>query len=49
MSVLKLYTRSFHPDEAFGAGGLGFKGDNRGFSESEGVPAEKSTTSLPSI
>lgn len=31
MSILTLYTRSFHPDEAFGLGGLGFKGDNRGF------------------
>ncbi|WP_225770308.1 hypothetical protein [Inquilinus sp. Marseille-Q2685] len=32
--MLTLYTRSFHPDEAFGLGGLGFKGDNRGFSSS---------------
>lgn len=34
MSRLTLYTRSFHPDEDFGFGGLGFKGDNRKFSSS---------------
>ncbi len=34
MSRITLYTRSFHPDANFGAGGLGFKGDNRGFSDS---------------
>jgi hypothetical protein len=32
MGQVTLHTRSFHPDEAFGLGGLGFKGDNRGFS-----------------
>lgn len=37
MSILTLYTRSFHPDANFGAGGLGFKGDNRGFSTADNV------------
>jgi hypothetical protein len=37
MTTLVLHTRSFHPDANFGAGGLGFKGDNRGFSDSLGV------------
>jgi hypothetical protein len=32
MSKLILYTRSFHPMESFGAGGLFFEGDNRDFS-----------------
>jgi hypothetical protein len=32
MGQVTLYTRAFHPDEAFGLGGVGFKGDNRGFS-----------------
>lgn len=32
MTKLTLYTRSFHPDANFGAGGLGFEGDNRNFS-----------------
>ncbi len=39
MSILTLYTRSFHPDEAFGLGGLGFKGDNRGFSSNPAATA----------
>jgi len=39
MSILTLHTRSFHPDEAFGLGGLGFKGDNRGFSSDTGATA----------
>lgn len=39
MSLLVLYTRSFHPDANFGAGGLGFEGDNRGFSGDPGVSA----------
>jgi hypothetical protein len=29
--VYRLYTRSFHPAETFGSSGLGFSGDNRGF------------------
>jgi hypothetical protein len=37
VSKLKLHTRSFHPDRNFGLGGLGFKGDSRGFSDSTGV------------
>lgn len=32
MTVIKFCTRSFHPDANFGAGGLGFEGDDRGFS-----------------
>jgi hypothetical protein len=36
MSKLILHTRSFHPLENFGAGGLGYKGDNRNFSTSTG-------------
>lgn len=37
MSILKLYVRSFHPLSNFGVGGLGYHGDNRGFSHSTGV------------
>jgi hypothetical protein len=37
MSRLILHTRSFHPLENFGAGGLGFEGDNRNFRTSTGV------------
>lgn len=37
MSIITIFTRSFHPDKNFGAGGLGFKGDNRKFSLSRGV------------
>ena len=37
MSKIKLHTRSFHPDRNFGLGGLGFKGDSRGFSDALGV------------
>lgn len=37
MSSVILHTRSFHPLENFGAGGLGFHGDNRNFSTSTGV------------
>ncbi|MEM6373359.1 MAG: hypothetical protein AAF727_11350 [Pseudomonadota bacterium] len=32
MSAITICTRSFHPDANFGAGGLGFEGDDRGFS-----------------
>jgi hypothetical protein len=32
MSILTIYTRSFHPRENFRSGGLFFHGDNRGFS-----------------
>ncbi len=32
MSDITICTRSFHPDANFGAGGLGFEGDDRGFS-----------------
>lgn len=32
MTAIKLVTRSFHPDANFGAGGLGFEGDDRNFS-----------------
>lgn len=32
MSEIYIHTRSFHPNKNFGAGGLGFEGDNRGFS-----------------
>lgn len=39
MSILKLYVRSFHPLSNFGVGGLGFHGDNRGFSHDPGVTA----------
>ncbi|AJD39836.1 hypothetical protein C9413_18885 [Rhizobium sp. SEMIA 4085] len=39
MSKLTLWTRSFHPLENFGAGGLFFEGDNRNFSTSLGVTA----------
>lgn len=31
MSTYRLHTRSFHPAEKFGDAGLGFSGDNRGF------------------
>jgi hypothetical protein len=34
MSILKIYTRSFHPREDFRTGGMFFHGDNRGFSAS---------------
>ncbi|MFP7675842.1 hypothetical protein ACG74X_21185 [Marivita sp. S0852] len=37
MSVLRFFVRSFHPLSNFGVGGLGFHGDNRGFSHDEGV------------
>lgn len=37
MNELILHTRSFHPLENFGAGGLGYEGDNRNFSTSLGV------------
>jgi hypothetical protein len=37
MTKIKLHTRSFHPDANFGSGGLGFKGDNRGFKDAEKV------------
>ncbi|MVA72652.1 hypothetical protein GOZ81_16380 [Agrobacterium vitis] len=33
MSILTIYTRSFHPREDFRTGGLFFHGDNRGFSD----------------
>lgn len=39
MSVLKLFVRSFHPLSNFGLGGLGYHGDNRGFSHDPGVTA----------
>jgi hypothetical protein len=39
MGQVTLHTRSFHPDVAFGLGGLGFKGDNRGFSSDLGATA----------
>ena len=39
MTAVKLYTRSFHPDANFGAGGLGFEGDDRGFSFDPAVTA----------
>ena len=39
MAILKLWTRSFHSQKNFGAGGLFFNGDGRGFSSSEGVTA----------
>jgi hypothetical protein len=32
MTAITICTRSFHPDANFGAGGLAFEGDNRGFS-----------------
>lgn len=32
MTRYTLHCRTFHPDEGFGLGGMGFKGDNRGFS-----------------
>lgn len=32
MSRIRIHTRSFHPGETFGSSGLGFSGDNRGFS-----------------
>lgn len=32
MPVYRIYERAFHPDENFGLGGMGFKGDNRGYS-----------------
>ncbi len=34
MSNLVLHAGSFHPLENFGAGGLGYEGDNRNFSTS---------------
>jgi hypothetical protein len=36
MSSLILHTRSFHPLENFGAGGLGYEGDNRDFGTDTG-------------
>jgi hypothetical protein len=39
MSKLILHTRSFHPLENFGLGGLGYEGDNRNFSADPGVTA----------
>ncbi|WP_417818894.1 hypothetical protein [Tritonibacter scottomollicae] len=32
MSIYYIFERAFHPDEGFGLGGFGFKGDNRKFS-----------------
>jgi hypothetical protein len=37
MSKIILHTRSFHPDSNFGFGGLFFRGDSRGFSDSVGA------------
>ncbi|MDD7973867.1 hypothetical protein [Roseinatronobacter alkalisoli] len=37
MSFLRFYVRSFHPQANFGASGLGYSGDNRGFSYSLSV------------
>ncbi len=37
MSFLRLFVRSFHPQANFGISGLGYHGDDRGFSTSEGV------------
>ncbi|MBC9247746.1 hypothetical protein H4P12_13775 [Paracoccus sp. 11-3] len=37
MSIVSIFTRSFHPDKNFGAGGLGFERDNRDFSLQRGV------------
>ncbi|WP_105432929.1 MULTISPECIES: hypothetical protein [Neorhizobium] len=37
MTEIALHTRSFHPQENFGAGGLFYEGDNRGFSTSLGA------------
>ncbi len=37
MSFLRLYVRSFHPMANFGISGLGYHGDDRGFSYSTGV------------
>ncbi|MDA7423072.1 hypothetical protein, partial [Tritonibacter multivorans] len=34
MSAYVIHARAFHPDKKFGLGGLGFHGDNRGFSAS---------------
>ncbi|KQZ95187.1 hypothetical protein ASD74_14535 [Rhizobium sp. Root564] len=39
MSILTLYTRSFHPRANFRTGGLFFHGDNRGFSGSPSATA----------
>ena len=39
MSVLKLFVRSFHPLGNFGVGGLGYHGDDRGFSHDPGDTA----------
>jgi hypothetical protein len=39
MTAITICTRSFHPDANFGAGGLAFEGDNRGFSFSLGASA----------
>jgi len=39
MSEITFYTRSFHPDHSFGAGGLFFEGDDRDFSFSPSVTA----------
>lgn len=32
MSIIRIHTRSFHPGKTFGSSGLGFSGDDRGFS-----------------
>ncbi|MFP7675508.1 hypothetical protein ACG74X_19340 [Marivita sp. S0852] len=37
MSLLRFIVRSFHPLSNFGVGGLGFHGDNRGFTHEEKV------------
>jgi len=39
MTAITIITRSFHPDANFGAGGLGFEGDDRGFSFDTNVTA----------
>jgi hypothetical protein len=39
MSLLTLYTRSFHPMPNFGVGGFGYEGDNRDFSFDVGKTA----------
>lgn len=45
MAVVVMHTRSFHPDELFGLGGLGFHGDNRGFSDSTNNSGRRGNTS----
>lgn len=39
MSFLRLFVRSFHPQANFGISGLGYHGDNRGFSHDTGDTA----------